>query len=168
MVKHKRTHSLENNFICDICAKCFTSKCNLLAHMAHHQDIGSPRVQCPICELWYKNAETLRTHLHRHRDKRRHVCDTCQKECKSRNALTAHIRYVHLQVKQFECNICQKQFRRRLELTEHRARHTGETLYKCSFCPNTFTSSSNYFSHRKNRHPAEFALLKQDNRLKEC
>lgn len=166
LVKHKLTHSLEKNFVCDICAKSFSSKCNLQSHMVHHLPATSPRVQCPICQLWYKNTDTLRTHMHRHRDQRRHVCDTCQKECTTRSALAAHVRYVHLKVQQFECNICQKQFRRRLELIEHKARHTGETLYKCPFCPKTFASNSNYFSHRKNRHPTQFALVSRDSKLK--
>lgn len=46
-----------------------------------------------------------------------------------------------------------------MELTEHMARHTGRILYRCPFCPKTFSSSSNYFSHRKNKHPVEFANL---------
>lgn len=164
MIKHKLTHSKEKNFVCEICAKSFTSKANLQAHTTHHSK-NSPRVQCSYCNLWYKNLDTLRTHMQRHRDLRQHICPTCNKECTSRSTLAAHIRYVHLKVSEFICKICKKQFRRRLELTEHVARHTGEVLYKCPFCPKTFCSSSNYFAHRKNRHPSLFAGLCKDNKL---
>lgn len=165
MIKHKLIHSKEKHFVCEICAKSFSSKSNLQSHMTHHSGKNQPRVQCNYCHLWYKNMDTLRTHMHRHKDKRQHICVTCNKECTSRSSLAAHIRYVHLKVREFECNICKKQFRRRLELTEHMARHTGEILYKCPFCPKTFSSSSNYFSHRKNRHPSQFADVCKDNKM---
>lgn len=97
--------------------------------------------------------------MRRHKDLRQHICSTCQKQCTTKSSLSAHIRYVHLKVKDFDCKICNRQFRRRLELTEHMARHTGQALYRCPWCVKTFTSSSNYFSHRKNKHPAEFATI---------
>lgn len=91
--------------------------------------------------------------MRRHRDMRKHDCSQCGKVCSTRSSLAAHVRYVHLKISDHKCNICQKEFRRKLELTEHMARHTGEVLYRCPNCPKTFASSSNYFSHRKNRHP---------------
>lgn len=108
----------------------------------------------------YKNVETLRTHMQRHKDDRQHICNVCNKQCTTSSSLSAHIRYVHLKIKDFECSVCKKKFRRKLELTEHMARHTGQVLYTCPFCPKTFTSSSNYFSHRKYRHPSQLAESK--------
>lgn len=98
--------------------------------------------------------------MQRHKDDRQHICNVCSKECTTSSSLSAHIRYVHLKIKDFECSVCNKKFRRKLELTEHMARHTGQVLYTCPFCPKTFTSSSNYFSHRKYRHPTQLAESK--------
>lgn len=163
MIKHKQTHTKVRNFVCEICAKTFVTISNLQAHMLNHTDGPTPRVQCKICGSYYKNVDTLRTHMRRHRDTREHICDTCGKKCTTKSSLAAHIRYVHLKVREFVCNVCKREFRRKLELTEHMARHTGKALYKCPFCPKTFTSSSNYFSHRKNRHPSEFAGISKTN-----
>lgn len=113
-----------------------------------------------IVNCRYKNVETLRTHMQRHKDDRQHICNVCSKQCTTSSSLSAHIRYVHLKIKDFECSVCNKKFRRKLELTEHMARHTGQVLYSCEFCPKTFTSSSNYFSHRKYRHPTQLAASK--------
>lgn len=34
------------------------------------------------------------------------------------------------------------------------AHHTGESLYKCPFCPRTFNSNANMYSHKKKQHSA--------------
>lgn len=84
-----------------------------------------------------------------------HICSSCNKEFKMYRALYAHIRNVHLQVKNFPCNLCEKRFRRRLELAEHLARHSGEVLYKCLYCSQTFGARTNYLNHHRKRHPNE-------------
>lgn len=185
MIKHNQTHSKRRDFVCDICAKPFTTSTGLQTHRSQHSTEPKPRVQCNLCHLWwvcilvlincslteswfkfsifrYKNVETLRSHLRRHRDVRKHTCSQCGKVCSTRSSLASHVRYVHLRISQHSCGICQKNFRRKLELTEHMARHTGEILYRCSKCPKTFSSSSNYFSHRKARHPESLNTAKEE------
>lgn len=153
-MKHKQIHEKmrNENYICDICAKTFVSESNLRIHMGNHRDTPKPKVQCDICQLWYKNIETLRSHKRIHRDTTEYICVTCNKHCATKSSLSAHVRYVHIKVEKFECTICSKKFRRNLELREHMARHNGQSLYQCQFCPKSFITSSNYFSHRKSKH----------------
>lgn len=160
LTKHKETHTKQKKFVCEICAKGFTTKYNLQVHVAQHLEVSKTKQQCEECKSWFKNKETLRTHMLKHRDGyRESVCPICQRKCSTKSSLSAHIRYVHEQLKKYQCDICGKQFRRKLELIEHKARHSGTTLYSCPFCAKKFTSSSNYFSHRKNIHVAEFAVI---------
>ncbi|XP_058834722.1 zinc finger protein 501-like [Topomyia yanbarensis] len=160
LARHKLLHSsTEKEFVCEICAKSLSSKASLKAHMDSHGDEAQPKLKCPVCSNWYKNAETLRTHARvRHRDQRVHRCDECGKNFPTKSSLSAHVKYVHLREMNFGCEQCDKKFRKKVELKEHMARaHSGKSLYQCEFCTKSFSCSSNYFSHRKNKHPKEHA-----------
>lgn len=37
------------------------------------------------------------------------------------------------------------------------ATHTGEKLFKCSFCEESFIWRPNMYAHRKKMHPKEYA-----------
>ncbi|XP_058460112.1 zinc finger protein 626-like [Malaya genurostris] len=160
LARHKLLHSTtEKEFICEICAKSLSSKASLKAHMSGHGEEAQPKLKCPTCSNWYKNAETLRTHVRvRHRDQRIHRCDECEKVFPTKSSLSAHVKYVHLRETNFGCEQCDKKFRKKVELKEHMARtHSGKSLYQCEFCSKSFSCSSNYFSHRKNKHSQERA-----------
>ncbi|EDS39850.1 zinc finger protein 555 [Culex quinquefasciatus] len=164
---HKLLHtSSGKEFVCEICAKPLSSRSSLKAHMETH-DAGQSqpsKVQCDVCSQWYKNAETLRTHVRvRHRDQRVHRCDHCGKVFPTLSSLTGHVKYVHLREMNFSCEQCQKSFRKKVEYKEHMARSHGDKwLYQCEFCDKKYACSSNYFSHRKSKHPKEYARKKID------
>ncbi|XP_055535976.1 zinc finger protein 501-like [Wyeomyia smithii] len=161
LARHKRVHSRAKDFICVVCAKTLSSSVTLKAHMESHDDSATkqPKVQCSVCSQWYKNAETLRTHIRaRHHDQRIHRCDRCGKVFPTKSSLSTHVKYVHLGEANFACGQCDRKFRKNVELKEHIARaHSGKSLYSCEFCDKSFSCSSNYFSHRKNKHPKEHA-----------
>lgn len=116
--KHKLTHQANNrNFLCDICTKGFSTKPNLMAHRANHNDGPGTRVRCQICQQYYKNQDTLRAHLRQHKEQQQdHICKHCEKKCSTKSSLHSHIRYVHLKVQNFSCDLCDKQFRKKVEL----------------------------------------------------
>ncbi|XP_053688535.1 zinc finger protein 501-like [Sabethes cyaneus] len=160
LARHKMVHSRAKEFICVICAKSLSSSATLKAHMESHDSTAvQPRLQCSFCLQWYKNAETLRTHIRvRHRDQRIHRCDPCGKIFPTKSSLSTHVKHVHLGERKFACEQCDRKFRKNVQLKEHVARlHSGKSLYNCDFCEKSFTCGSNYFAHRKNKHPKEYA-----------
>lgn len=60
----------------------------------------------------------------------------------------------------FQCHLCAKAFKAAAALKDHIATHTGEKLYKCSFCPEAFIWRPNMYSHQKKAHPDEWKSKK--------
>lgn len=50
-----------------------------------------------------------------------------------------------------------------LMFQEHMATHTGEDIYKCMYCSQTFKSSGNMYQHRKKQHKED--ILKDRNKV---
>ena len=91
-----------------------------MAHRANHNDGPGTRVQCKICQQYYKNQDTLRAHLRQHKEQdQEHVCKLCDRRCTTKSSLQAHIKYVHLKIQNYSCDLCDKQFRKKLELKVH-------------------------------------------------
>ncbi|XP_063709726.1 zinc finger protein 879-like [Culicoides brevitarsis] len=147
-------------FSCHLCQKRFTSKGNLSYHLTTHQP-NLHSMQCKICEKWLKNKVCLRKHMIQHSAERLkcHLCsdyETVNKQC-----LANHIRIKHNDEKNFLCEICNKSFKLKNTLKNHLRQHTKETPYSCEFCKRKFTSSGNFYAHRKRMHAAQVQQLKE-------
>ena len=84
------------------------------------------------------------------------ICPFYWKISPNTHAHRQYIAYAHTMERKYACHMCQKKFRRPLELKEHLSTHTGEPLYKCPQCTQTFNFSANMHKHRKNAHPKEW------------
>ncbi|XP_062547017.1 zinc finger protein 43-like [Armigeres subalbatus] len=156
---HEQTvHGLSASWVCDICAKGFTLKSALEFHRQQHtqEGLAAQKAQCKYCNLWMKNVRSLQSHLKRCKSDPV-TCDICEKECSNTFSLQSHKKFVHSNVPLYACKFCAKPFKRLLRLREHEAGHTGDTLYKCEFCPRTCNSSSNMYTHKKVAHPEQWA-----------
>ncbi|XP_058124510.1 transcription factor grauzone-like [Anopheles ziemanni] len=157
LARHMKVHSQHaKEFVCEICAKSYSTQVGLKQHLIDHETAEGalqPRVQCTVCHQSYKNRDTLRLHVRdKHKSAGVHFCETCEKDFPTKNKLATHIKYVHVRNVRYPCKVCGAAFRRRVELREHATRHTGKALYECNDCGQTFNHSSNYSTHRKNKH----------------
>lgn len=158
----RKIHENLRPFICEVCANSFKTKQILIDHIQTHTE--RPRVKCDECGKLYRNELQVKRH-----QKRTHgigdrvfECKECGVQAKNSYALAAHINLNHkTDPQKHQCEICEKGFKRLKTLREHLASHTGEKLYKCSFCEQEFNSSANKYKHQKNKHPEEYAAMKQ-------
>lgn len=102
-------HERRYQQMCHICAKVFTTKQTMLAHLREHSGVEVPRVNCEFCGKLFKTSKFLRTHVKNmhEQDGKVYECAQCQKQFAVKHALKGHIAYHH-NFKLQECNICDK------------------------------------------------------------
>ena len=82
------------------------------------------------------------------KNKRRHVCPTCNKAFNKRTNLRLHLP-IHSIEKPHRCKVCFRSFKRASYLSKHKIIHSKVKPYQCLSCPNSFRRSDHLRSHMK-------------------
>ncbi|XP_058825298.1 transcription factor grauzone-like [Topomyia yanbarensis] len=161
-------HGAAAKYVCDICARGFRQKSDLITHQLSHSAEGLEqlKIQCEHCHKWMKNKKSIWTHRRICQSAGPVACDICGKMAPNPEQLKSHKKFMHQDQRVHQCGYCEKAFKRPIDLKEHETIHTGEVLYTCNFCPKTFNSNSNLYSHRRKMHPIEYAEWKLALQLK--
>lgn len=152
----KTVHNVDR--VCDQCGKIVHGKPALKKHMMEHAGIEKPKFPCKECGAELNSRNSLRRHMasFHHDGTTIYVCSICGKVAATENALLTHKKHVHEEERKHKCTYCDKAFKRPKVLREHIATHTGQDLYQCPHCPQTFKVSANMHHHRKKMHPKEW------------
>ncbi|XP_055523269.1 transcription factor grauzone-like [Wyeomyia smithii] len=161
-------HGAAAKYVCDICARGFRQRSDLVTHQLSHSAEGLEqlKIQCEHCHKWMKNKKSIWTHRRICQSSGPVACDICGKMAPNPEQLKSHKKFMHQDQRVHQCGYCEKAFKRPIDLKEHETIHTGEVLYTCNFCPKTFNSNSNLYSHRRKMHPIEYAEWKLALQLK--
>ncbi|XP_055617048.1 transcription factor grauzone-like [Toxorhynchites rutilus septentrionalis] len=160
---HTEPRTTKVSHVCEICANTFATSSGLKEHKATiHQPRERAQLQCPQCSKWLMNSRCLKVHMQLH-SANELTCDQCDYKTKKKTLLNRHRITHHQDERPFACDKCNSTFKYKRALTVHIAtKHKeGKTSYKCNFCDRTFASSTNFYTHRKNRHPQELAAMKE-------
>ncbi|CAB4029002.1 zinc finger 271-like, partial [Paramuricea clavata] len=150
LISHKKTHSKETPYACDVCDKRFSrKKYSISAHLSRHKmtHTGVKPFACDVCPKKFHRSDGL-AYTKEHIQEKKYQCDVCMKKFSQSRYLALHKR-IHTGEKAYECVVCEKRFHQSSGLIAHKRTHTGERPYECDICKKTFSSSSGLARHKK-------------------
>ncbi|XP_023037815.1 transcription factor grauzone [Drosophila willistoni] len=155
--------------MCEICGKSIRGREALARHMEEHAGAPQKVIKCDLCDSILTNKYGLARHIkmmHTEENLQPMQCEYCLKISPSLQSHQHHIKYTHKTARTHQCPMCEKAFKRPNELKEHMTTHTGEVLYTCPHCTQTFNSNANMHAHRKKMHRKEWEENRQQRMAK--
>ena len=146
LTEHKKTHTGKRPFKCDLCKHEFTHSIGLKRHKRTHT--GERPFKCDVCEKTFNQKHHLKVHKRSHAGERPFQCDACEKKFSQKSNLTKHKRS-HTDEHPFTCEVCEKTFDQKHNLTEHKMIHTAERPFQCEVCMKSFNRAGSFKYHMK-------------------
>lgn len=167
-------------FVCEICARTFKYSRSYVEHKRRHT--GERPFKCDIetCDKSFATSKQKRLHINVHHIARTYICDYCTKKFKCELYLKKHLREEHSErtfncircdftatkrslLKKHDCrqisvacNICTSSFKSKAGLERHMTRkHTEKPTYECLDCHRICKSIGLLNTHRKQMHSTE-------------
>lgn len=154
LAEHRKSHSDDYFFKCDICQKKYKRKESFKLHqMRMHSSDAAVQFVCDYCSKSFKLKVDLFKHIQRKHGTRLFICRYCGKSVRD---LYGHERKHKKQAEinnyKFACEICGEKFKNQTCLDNHLLRHTRG--YKCAACNLVFTSYRQLTNHKNRMHKA--------------
>ena len=154
---HKRTHTGEKRFKCDVCWKGFSVPSELVTHERCHT--GEKPFKCDVCDKGFAQSGNLKTHERIHTGEKPFKCDVCDKGFARASSLKGHKR-IHSGEKPFKCDVCDKACSQACNLRRHKRIHTKDKTerdrsqvareFECKECNMKFLSQRTLDQHLLN------------------
>lgn len=158
---HKANHEGEKPYLCEHCGRSFASSNLLKSHMHYQHNSNLDYFTCSVCSKAFNKKSRLDIHMRIHNEVRPFECSTCGKKFHTNGNLRKHL-VTHTGDRPHKCHLCDKTFSQMTNLRLHLRIHqqlvdTGkvsvhvrkpEMIYRCDFCPMTFSRERHFYFHR--------------------
>ncbi|KAH9627739.1 hypothetical protein HF086_017282 [Spodoptera exigua] len=155
----KKTHTEPTDHQCDICGKCFHFSCKLKVHMRVHT--GEKPHKCDVCGKAFSSTYSLSGHKMIHTGEKPYQCTYCDYACRDTSTIRKHIER-HMGIsKDFPCSLCNKIFKRKDTLQFHLDEvhfELNPRKFPCELCDKMFKTKNSLNVHNN-------AVHKKSNRV---
>ena len=100
--------------------------------------------ECGICTRKFTRKGNVLRHMNSVHREKKFQCNSCNKTFSRKDDMTRHVNTLHPK-DDFECNLCNIKFQDKQAVQSHKKL---EHSLKCSKCQNTYSTQSNFNSHK--------------------
>ena len=164
LMKHQSSVHLEDNLMCDICDRGFTTQMSLTNHKYTH---SGRKLKCDMCDFETANPTGLKVHqIQRHENLKKFKCDECGKAFNLKPLLQRHQRAIHEkdQSKSHKCKACDFSTFYESNLVRHIQLHHGpakDIQVKCNICNITLKTKTGLKEHTERLHQEKLLFCDQ-------
>lgn len=149
--QHLRSHTGEKPFACLYCPQRFNANSSRYSHVKYHHP-SKKTYRCSLCRMIFYKQSEFRSHGLNCVKTRSFECHLCGLKMKRlyKHKYKEHMRKAHTGERIFDCSQCSETFVTKESLSNHMQHHPDVLPFQCSVCQRRFEHKPQWKKHETN------------------